>query len=351
VAGRDDLLGAYLDAIERELRALGTPQPVDTLFLGGGTPSHLPPAPLSRLVRTVRHWFPLETGGEFSIEANPSDVHPPQIELLAELGITRISLGAQSFDPDKLRRLDRDHGAADIARSISLARRHLHSVAIDLIFGVPGESLEIWRADLDAALEWDVDHVSTYGLTYERGTALWTRRRKGQVRPADEELERAMFGEAIDRLEAAGFEHYEVSNFARPGQRCRHNEVYWAADEYFAVGPGAARYVGGRREVNHRSTTTYIRRVLSGQSPVAESEVLGAEDRAREALVLGLRRMPGVARAEFARRTGFTLDALVGPELHQHTQRGHLSDDGSRVRLTREGLYVSDSIWPDLLRV
>jgi oxygen-independent coproporphyrinogen-3 oxidase len=159
-----------------------------------------------------------------------------------------------------------------------------------------------------------------------------------------------MYAEAIDRLTAAGYEHYEVSNFARPGRRCRHNEVYWAGGGYYAAGPGAARYVDGRREVNHRSTTTWLKRVLARESSVAESETLSPEDRAREALVLGLRRLEGVERGEFATRTGHEIDRLVGPELRRHVSAGHLADDGCRVRLTREGLMVSDAIWPDFLR-
>jgi len=159
-----------------------------------------------------------------------------------------------------------------------------------------------------------------------------------------------MYLAAIDALARAGFEHYEVSNFARPGHRCRHNEVYWAGDGYFAAGPGAARYIDGRRETNHRSTMTWLKRVMAGESPVAEQEMLGAEDRAREMLVLGLRRLAGVDRAPFAARTGFDVDELGGPELRGFVERGLLADDGRTVRLSRAGLLVSDAMWSKLLR-
>jgi oxygen-independent coproporphyrinogen-3 oxidase len=158
-----------------------------------------------------------------------------------------------------------------------------------------------------------------------------------------------MYAEAIDVLTAAGFEHYEVSNFARFGRRSRHNEVYWAGDEYFAAGPGAARYVGGVRETNHRSTTTYLKRVLAGQSPVAESEQLNGEQRARERLVLGLRRLEGIDRFRFAAATGYQLDDLAGSAISRLVELKLLCDDGMRVKLTREGLFVSDAIWPELL--
>ena len=350
LAGRDDLIDAYLEAIGRELAALGTPREVDTLFFGGGTPTHLPPDRLARLIETARHWFPLAAGYELSIEANPIDIRPELVDLLAGLGVTRLSLGGQSFDAGKLRLLERDHTPQMLRRAVELAKQRIASVSLDLIFGTPGETLAAWRRDLQLALELQPDHVSTYGLTFERGTRFWSRLKQGELATVDEETERGMYCEAIDTLAAAGFEHYEVSNFARPGHRCRHNEAYWSGAGYYAVGPGAARYVDGRREINHRSTTTWLRRVLAGQSPVAESECLEAEERAREQLVFGLRRMAGVERASFGRATGYDLDALAGPKLSELVERGLLADDGRVVRLTRAGLLVSDSIWPRLLR-
>jgi oxygen-independent coproporphyrinogen-3 oxidase len=351
VAQRDDLVESYLEAIERELSWLESPRPVDTLFLGGGTPTHLSPPALARLLTIVRHWFELSSGYEFSVEANPADLDAERMGVLAEFGVTRISLGVQSFRAEKLELLERDHRQAEIERSYELARRHAASVSIDLIFGVPHETLSQWQSDLASTLALRPDHVSTYGLTYERGTTFWNRLAHGSLVRLDEELERQMFAAAIDTLAAAGIEQYEVSNFARPGHRCRHNEVYWAAESYYAAGPGAARYVAGRREINHRSPTTYLKRVLSGRSPVAEAEELPPEDRAREALVLGLRRMAGVERDDFQRRTGFSLDTLAGEALAKHLALGLLADDGRHVRLTRSGLFVSDSIWSDLLRV
>ncbi len=164
-----------------------------------------------------------------------------------------------------------------------------------------------------------------------------------------DEAERAMYELAMDELTQHGWEHYEVSNFARQGHRCRHNEVYWVGDEYFAAGPGAARYIDGRREINHRSTTTYIQRVLSGRSPVMESESLSPEDRAREQLVFQLRMLAGVARDRFAARTGFQIDELVGAALRKFTDLGLLEDIGTHVRLTRDGLLISDAMWPEFL--
>jgi oxygen-independent coproporphyrinogen-3 oxidase len=245
--------------------------------------------------------------------------------------------------------LERDHRRGQLERAIALCRPRFKSLALDLIFGVPGETLRTWRADLHAAVAAEVDHVSTYGLTFERGAAFWGRLQRGQLQPVGEERERAMYEAALDALTAAGWEHYEVSNFARPGHRCRHNEVYWRGHAYFAVGPGAARYVDGWRETNHRSTTTYLKRVLAGQSPVAERERLAPADAARERLVFGLRMMEGVERSSFAAASGFEIDALVGDALRHFVDQGLVADTGSHIRLTRAGLLVSDAIWPAFL--
>ncbi len=349
VAGRGDLVEPYLQAIEIELRRLESPRPVETLFFGGGTPTQLNDEQLVRLFKLALHWFPLSDGGEFSVEANPADLDEAKTKLLADHGVTRISLGAQSFDDEKLQVLERDHRAAEIRAACELAKRHVDQVSLDLIFGVPGETLDVWRGDLAMAEQLEPDHVSTYGLTFERGAAFWSRREQRLLAPVAEELERTMYLVAIDELTAAGFEHYEVSNFARPSCRCRHNEVYWTGAGYYAAGPGAARFVGGVRETNHRSTTTYIKRLLAGQSPVAESETIGPEPAARERLVFGLRRLEGIDLEQFRNETGFAVEALTGRALDHYVATGLLEVSDGRLRLTREGLLVSDSIWPDFL--
>jgi oxygen-independent coproporphyrinogen-3 oxidase len=349
VAGRDDLIGDFLRAIELELAQLKAPREVDTLYWGGGTPTRLSPAQLRQLAAIVLKWHPIATGYEFTVEANPADVDEPMIETLVDLGVTRLSLGGQSFRAEKLRLLERDHLGPDIERATSLARSAGLAVALDLIFATPGETLDEWSADVDTAISQRPEHVSTYGLTYERGTDYWTRRERGDLVAADEELEREMYGMAIERLTAGGFEHYEVSNFAKPGHRSWHNQTYWSGNGYYAAGPGAARYVAGVRETNHRSVTTYLQRVLAGESPVAEREQLNDEARARELLVFGLRRMEGVNRRDFTAKTGVQIDELIAASLKKYVDLGLLSDNGHQIRLTREGLFVSDAIWPEIL--
>jgi oxygen-independent coproporphyrinogen-3 oxidase len=351
VAGRDDLAPAYLRALGVELAQLGTPRPVETLYLGGGTPTRLALPLLDELLTLARTWFPVLEGvePEFTVEANPGDLSAEAIGLLATHGVTRLSLGVQSLNPAKLAHLERDHTPDDVHRVVRAAQDVGLHVAIDLIFAAPGETLDAWRDDLDAAISLGPTHASTYGLTYEKGTSFWSRRSRGDLAELGDELQRSMYELAIDRLAERGFEHYEVSNFAQPGRRSRHNESYWTGREWFAAGPGAARYIDGVRETNHRSTTTWIRRLEIGASPVAEREELTPEEKARERLVFGLRRLEGVRREDFAAQTGYEIDALAGKEIERFASLGFLSSDAEGVRLTRAGLMVSDAIWPELL--
>jgi oxygen-independent coproporphyrinogen-3 oxidase len=264
--------------------------------------------------------------------------------------VTRVSVGVQSFRPESLAALDRRHTAEQIPLAVEAVRRHGMQLSLDLIFAAPGSTLESWSADLAAALAFAPDHISTYGLTYEKGTPLWKQRRGGLVTAVGEDDELAMYELAIDKLTAAGFEHYEVSNFARPGGRCRHNERYWANEAYYGFGVGAARYVHGVRDLNTRDTKTYIRKVLSGEPPLFQTEKLEPRDRAFETVGTQLRRAAGIGRARFREQTGFDLDTLLGDHLTGLVANGLLADDGASVRLTPRGLFVADGVIEELMK-
>ncbi len=242
-AGQDHLIDLYLEAVATELATLGAPRPVESLFIGGGTPTHLSADQLARLLEAITRWLPLPTAREFSVEANPDSITEEKAAVLAAFGVNRVSVGVQSFQPGALAVLDRRHAPDHIPRAVEAVRKHIPTVSFDLIFGAPGSTLAGWVADLDAALAFAPQHISTYGLTYEKGTPLWKRQSRGLVAAVSEDAELAMYEHAMDRLAAAGFEHYEISNFARPGFRCRHNERYWANEAYYGFGVGAARYV------------------------------------------------------------------------------------------------------------
>jgi oxygen-independent coproporphyrinogen-3 oxidase len=347
--GHDELIDSYLDALRAELATLGTPRPVQTLFLGGGTPTHLNTPQLARLLADMLCWLPLEPGGEFSIEANPGTLDIDKLTVLADHGVNRLSLGAQSFHPHLLRVLERDHTPGDVPRAIEQVRQRIAQLSLDLIFAVPGQTLVEWQDDLGRALALQPDHIATYGLTYETGTPLWKQRRVGTVDPLDEEAELTLYSAAIDTLEAAGFEHYELSNFARPGHRCLHNQVYWANHAYYGFGMGAARYVHGRRELNTRDLHTYLRRASTGLPATFQSETLAPEERARETLAVQLRRAEGIDRLEFLAQTGIHIEAVAGPALASHVDLGLLRDDGRHISLTRQGKYVADAVIAGLM--
>jgi oxygen-independent coproporphyrinogen III oxidase len=347
--GKDHVIDTYIDALAAELATLAEPEPVQTLFLGGGTPTHLGAEALDRLLGVVLHWLPLRAGGEFTIEANPGTLDADKVAVLGDHGVTRVSLGAQSFHPALLRVLERDHRPADVPRAVERVRKRIPQLSLDLIFGTPGQTLEDWKTDLHLALELEPDHVSTYGLTYEKGTRLWKQRQQRQIHPMNEEAELDLYRCAIDTLEAAGFEHYEISSFARPGMRCRHNQVYWANEAYFGFGMGAARYILGRREVNSRDLHAYLKRTLAGQSAVFQSETLEPLERARETIALQLRRREGIERRAFRLQTDCDLDGLAGCAIERQVKLNLLSDDGQTVCLTREGKYVADSLMEQLL--
>lgn len=348
--GHDQLIDLYLEALADELARLGTPQPVRTLFLGGGTPTYLSAKQLERLLTDICHWLPPERGYEFSIEANPGTLSADKVAVLADHGVTRVSLGAQSFHPHLLGVLERDHTPADVPRAVELVRARIPQLSLDLIFGVPGQTEQQWQADLENALALAPDHVSTYGLTYEKGTPLWKQRQRGQVIALGEEQELTLYSLAIDVLEDAGFEQYEISSFARPGKRCRHNQVYWANEAYFGFGMGAARYVEGKREVNTRDLRGYIERILSGEPAAFQTEELPPLERALETMSLNLRRREGIDRTGFSAQTGFEVEALAGARLARLVEQGFLNADGARVSLSRKGRYVADAVIEELLR-
>ncbi len=348
--GQDERIDDYLQALGTELARLERPQPVRTLFLGGGTPSHLSPRQLASLFETIRRWLMLEPGAEVSIEVNPAGLDADKIRVLADHGVTRVCLGAQSFDLRLLRVLERDHDPHDVFRAAERIRRRITNVSIDLIFGVPGQELRHWQVDLEQALALDPEHISTYGLTYEKGTPLWKQRRRGDVRPVGEDAERDMYVAALDRLAAAGFEHYEISNHARPGWRCRHNAVYWANEAHFGFGLGAASYVRGVRRLNTRDLRSYLRRAGAGARFDFQSEELAAAERAVETAVIQLRRAEGIIRDPFAAQTGHAADAVLGAARTALVGLGLLADDETSIRLTREGMCVADAVVQEVMK-
>ncbi|QEG21374.1 radical SAM family heme chaperone HemW [Mariniblastus fucicola] len=349
VAGRDHLIDPFLDALESEIESISGTFEIDTLFFGGGTPSHLSASQLARLGEILFAKFRLSEKAEVSAECNPSDITDQMLVSLQAIGVNRISLGVQSFDSAKLKVLQRDHDADIARRAFELAMERTGNVSMDLIFAAPDETQSQWEEDLETALSLDPVHLSTYELTWEKGTTFWNRKTKGELDGSSEDLRVEMYQAAIDRIGQAGLEQYEVSSFAKPGKRCQHNLQYWLCNPWFAFGPSAASFVGGVRNTNHRSPMTWMKRVTDRQSPVQESEPLSDRDRAIERLIFGLRMVDGIAVNYFEDAIGSSLESLSGDVIAGQISRGLVQRTATHLRLTPAGRMVADSVAVELL--
>ncbi len=345
-AGRDYLIPRYLAALRRELelRVSANGCRVDTVYFGGGTPSRLDGRQLDELFAIVRETFSWSAESEVSLEANPSDIHQDLARCLAQGGVNRVSLGAQSFHPDKLRILERDHDAATILRAVDICRSFARSVSLDLIFGAPGESLADWGLDLQRAREVPIDHLSTYELTFEKGTRFWNRVLRGEWSPANEDLRADMYELALDSAAQRGWEHYEISSFAAVDMQCLHNITYWNGAPFWGFGPGAASFIGGCRLTNHASLLTYCRRLEAGLVPTQTSEHLEPVRAAREQLAIGLRMLCGVDRQEFSHRWGRPIDDGLETAIAELQACDLLQENDARLKLTRRGILLYDGV-------
>jgi oxygen-independent coproporphyrinogen-3 oxidase len=316
-----------------------------TVFLGGGTPNTYAAAEIAQLLARIGKTFPGPGGRETTIEVNPELVDAADLETYAGAGVTRLSIGVQSFVASEIRTLGRRHEPRDVRAAVEAARAAgMHSVSLDLIFGVPGQTPQSWRQSLEGALALNPDHVSTYGLTIEDGTpyAAWQERDPGAF--PDQDAEADLYEIAIDVLQGAGFEHYEISNFARPGHRCVHNANYWANGEYVGLGVGAASFRDGVRSTHTRDLETYVTAALEGRSIPQESERLEGARRAGEAVMLALRTAQGLSFAAFKERYGLEFLEYYAPIVEPYRAAGLLEVDAAGARLTRRGRFVANDI-------
>ncbi len=352
-----DRQAAFLDRLLLELEALAPfAGPLATVFIGGGTPSLLRVNLWEQLLAGIRERFrllPGADGGEFTVECNPETVTPDLAGVLAEGGVTRVSIGAQSFDPRHLKTLERWHDPRNVERALRLARdAGIRRQSLDLIFAIPGQSPGDWGDDLEAALDLGTEHVSCYCLTYEANTAMTVRLRRGEFAPAGEDLELEMLTRALRRLREAGLERYEVSNFARPGAECRHNLAYWRQEAWLAAGPAAAGHFAGHRWKNVPRLDEYLSVNDGGFAPTCEHEPPDARRALAEYLMTSLRTSEGAdAAAALARASalsGDAADSLRGA-VRAAAARGHLADSGARWILTDGGILLADGITGDLM--
>ena len=357
---------AYFELVERELELLVghdrrlRDRRVVSLYVGGGTPSLIAPEHYRRFFHRLRGKLDIATPLEWTVEINPETLVEPdasdrrhratsdRFQRFLALGINRLSIGVQSFCDATVEQLGRSHRSDQARFLLDLVRRHARSTellwGIDLIFGAPGQTLDLWRADIEQALEYRPHHLSVYGLTVHEGTPFAERRRRGELDLPDEETQRAMFLLARRSLTRAGYEHYEIANYALPGMRSRHNERYWTGDDYLGLGAAAHSFVGGVRWANPSDLALYAESIESGR--LARRIEPSPEGRARvgELVMLGLRRLEGIDLTRFRARWGVDLRKDYAPEIDRLTTAGLVEVARGRLRLTDDGLLVADAV-------
>lgn len=344
-----DLRQRYVDAVCKEMQMRHDSARFDTVYLGGGTPSQLTDSQLRQLFLYINKVYDVSPIAEVTIECNPDDVTEAFAQLLAELPVNRVSMGAQTFCNDRLRFLHRRHTAEQVSMAVKhLRQAGIHNISIDLMYGFPDESLSDWEYDIDCALALNVEHLSAYCLTIEEGTPLYQMMHKGDgsTTSLDEELERQMYEMLIDKLEAAGYEHYEISNFARTGYRSRHNSSYWNGTPYIGLGAAAHSYDGHSRSWNIADIRQYIEGLERGER-LFESEVIEGDTRYNDMVTVALRT-----------REGMNLSLLTDEHrdyclknARRFINDGLLKINDNHLSLTRKGLFVSDMLLTELVKI
>ena len=341
-----------VDAICKDIQSSETltNTQIKTIFFGGGTPTFLTGAQLGTILEAVRSQFDVAADAEISSEANPGSSDAAKFAAMRTAGFNRISIGVQSFDDNLLLRLDRFHSSSEAMNAFQAARSAgFDNVSLDLMFGLPGQTLALWNHSLHKAIDLAPEHLSLYALTLEPGTRFERLHTGGKLALPDEDTELQMYENCIAMLETAGLKQYEVSNFAADGRQCEHNIVYWRNEQYFAFGPGAVSYLNGHRSKRERSPGSYIRKVNSGESVIAETDIPDAAESLGETMMLGLRLRSGIDCRRVVERHGIDPREHFAAPLARLQHNGMLEIEGTTLRLTHKGLLLANTVLTEFL--
>ena len=344
----------YIDAAIREMELrqeyIGG-EPLDTIYFGGGTPSQLQQADFERIFEAADRLFGTSSCTEITLEANPDDMTPEYVASLRNLPFNRISMGVQSFKEKDLRFLNRRHDREQALRAVGLCKENgIQNISIDLIYGLPGQTLEEWQENLDDAIRLEIPHISAYHLIYEEGTALYKLMEAGKVTPIEEDLSVTLFSTLINRLTEAGYLHYEISNFGRPGYFSRHNSSYWTGTKYIGIGPSAHSYDGESRQWNISSLPRYLQGIKAG-IPDIEIEELDINTKYNDFIITGLRTMWGIRTADIRERFGEEKQTYLEQQAATYLRQGLIIRENDTLTLSKKGIFISDGIMSDLLWV
>lgn len=343
----------YLDALEREMEAVVQsvpPKTIRTIFVGGGTPTVLTPEQMERLLRAVRTYFPqVSEDYEFTIEANPGTTDMEKLHCMREGGVNRLSFGAQSFDNSLLQAIGRIHDADDVYRSLENAKNAgFTNLSIDLMFGLPNQTVQQMNESLDSALALDLPHYSIYSLKVEENTLFHTLYQRGELPLPEEDEEAAMYTLIMKRMREAGYEHYEISNFAKPGYSSKHNTVYWRNESYYGLGAGAHGYVRGVRHMNIKGVKPYIEAAKKGL-PVLERVEVTPQEAMEDFMMVGLRMLQGVRYDDFYEQFQRDVLDVFGPTIDSLLKKGLLERTEQGVRLTEQGILFGNEVFAAFL--
>lgn len=342
----------YIEALLKEARLSLIQNPVknmETLYVGGGTPTSLNASQLDRLLSGLREILPYNEG-EFTVEANPGDLSGEKLDVMKNYGVNRLSMGVQTFDDRLLKKIGRKHTAKDVHDTVRLLEaKDFSNVTIDLIYALPGQSLESFRDTVERALALDLPHYALYSLILENQTMFMNWVRRGKMQLPEQELEAQMYAETIEAMEKAGRMQYEISNFAKPGFESQHNLVYWNNQNYFGLGAGASGYLENRRYKNRGPIQHYMRALTDNQLPILEEERLSQKEQIEEEMFLGLRKISGVDKTVFESRFDQKLTDVYGDVIEKLKQQKLIAETDSRVRLTKTGLFRGNDVFEKFL--
>ncbi|HEN8930708.1 TPA: oxygen-independent coproporphyrinogen III oxidase [Streptococcus agalactiae] len=334
---------AYLQALIREFRSYDITE-LRTLYIGGGTPTSISAVQLDYLLTELSRDLNLNTLEEFTIEANPGDLTVDKIEVLQKSAVNRVSLGVQTFNDKHLKRIGRSHNEAQIYSTIdALKTAGFQNISIDLIYALPGQTMDDVRSNVAKALSLNIPHLSLYSLILEHHTVFMNKMRRGKLHLPTEDLEAEMFEYIISEMERNGFEHYEISNFTKPGFESRHNLMYWDNVEYYGVGAGASGYLDGIRYRNRGPIQHYLKGGSEGNARLSE-EVLSKNEMMEEELFLGLRKKEGVSIGKFDQKFGTSFEKRYGQIVQELQSDGLLKENNGFIQMTKKGLFLGDTV-------
>jgi len=352
--GKEHLIPSYFEALKEEIGQYGRSLEnchIGSVFIGGGTPSLVEARWIYELMNVCYHRFNMNEGAEVSIEANPGTLAYEKLMLYKAMGINRLSIGLQAWQDRLLKSLGRIHTIDEFVGNYKLARKAgFRNINVDLIFGLPGQTLNDWTRTVLNTIKLEPEHISCYSLKIEDGTEFAKRLETGELAPADDELDRRMYYFAVERLEECGYRHYEISNFAKPGYVCRHNIIYWKAEEYLGVGAGAHSYLNGRRFNNICRVEDYISAVLYGQfSPIENEQLIDKGEEMSEFMMLGFRLTDGVSEDEFNDRFGCDAFSIFGRQLEKLLKKQLIEVGGGRIKLSVLGLDMANQVFMEFV--